>query len=224
MEKRKIIFGTYDTAANGDWTLTSWTLTSAQHESNRVKVPGRSGSRDLSTVLTDGEPVYGDRTLTANFESSEGTRLERESNIQTMQNWLDGWSMDIYLPDDPLHYIKGRVHVERNYNDNAHASVTVTAVCEPWKYSVLETVTTLTATTEEQTAELLNNGRQTVVPLLTVTTETESDMVLLVFGASSWSLGAGTYKLPDIVLTQGSHKLTYSGAGTVALSYREAVL
>lgn len=224
MEKRKIIFGTYDTAANGGWTLTSWALTSAQHKSNLVEVPGLSGSRDLSTVLTDGEPVYGDRTLTATFESSEGTRLERESIIHTMQNWLDGWSMDIYLPDDPLHYIRGRVHVERLYNDNAHASVTVTAVCEPWRYSLTDTVVTLTATTEEQTAELLNTGRRTVVPLLTITTEAEGDTVLLVFGSSSWALGPGTYKLPDIVLTQGGHKLTYSGAGTVAISYREAVI
>lgn len=220
MEKRKIIFGTYDTAAQG-WTLAEWELSSAQHESNVVKVPGRSGGLELATVLTDGEPVYGDRTLTATFESSEGTRLERESVIQIMTNWLDGWTMDIYLPDDPLHYVRGRLHVERLYNDNAHASVTVTAVCEPWRYSILETRVELIATTEEQTAELLNNGRRSTVPLITIDT---TDTVRLVYGAGSWALGAGVYKLPDIVLTQGSHALKYSGTGSVVLTYREAVI
>ena len=220
MEKRKILLGSYDTAAQG-WTLASWVLSPAQHESNLVKVPGLSGSKDLSTVLTDGEPVYGDRTLTATFESSEGTRLERESTIQIMTNWLDGWTMDIVLPDDPLHYVKGRLHVERLYNDNAHASVTVTAVCEPWRYAILESRVELTATEEEQTAELLNNGRRSVVPLITITT---TDTVRLAFGEASWALGPGTYKLPDIVLRQGSHALTYSGTGSVVLTYREAVL
>lgn len=220
MEKRKILFGSYDTAAQG-WTLASWVLSSAQHESNLVKVPGLSGSKDLSTVLTDGEPVYGDRTLTATFESSEGTRLERESTIQIMTNWLDGWTMDIVPPDDPLHYVKGRLHVERLYNDNAHASVTVTAVCEPWRYAILESRVELTATEEEQTAELLNNGRRSVVPLITITT---TDTVRLAFGEASWALGPGSYKLPDIVLRQGSHALTYSGTGSVVLTYREAVL
>lgn len=223
MVKRKIIFGTYDTAAHG-WTLASWQLSAAQHESNLVKVPGLSGSRDLSTVLTDGEPVYGDRALTATFETSEGTRLEREDVIRTMTNWLDGWTMDVLLPDDTLHYVKGRLHVERLYNDNAHASVEVSAICEPWRYNLLETVVTLTATAEEQTADLINNGRRSVVPLLRITTEQTTDTVRLVYGTASWALGAGTYRLPDIVLTQGAHPLTYSGAGTVELTYREAVL
>jgi hypothetical protein len=223
MQKRKFIFGTYDTAAHG-WTLASWTLSGAQHESNLVKVPGRSGSRDLSTVLTDGEPVYGDRTLTVTLETSEGTRLEREAVIQTMTNWLDGWNVDILMPDDQLHYVKGRLHVERLYNDNAHASVEVSAVCEPWRYNLLETVATLTATPEEQTADLINNGRLTVVPLLRITTAQDTDQVRLVFGSASWALGAGTYKLPDIVLKQGAHPLTYSGAGTVQIEYREAIL
>lgn len=223
MVKRKVIFGTYDTAAHG-WTLSKLALTSAQHESNLVKVPGRSGSRDLSTVLTDGEPVYGDRTLAVTLETSEGTRLEREALIRTMTNWLDGWNVDILLPDDVLHYIRGRLHVEQLYSDNAHAAVEVSAVCEPWRYNLLETVVTLSATEEEQTVDIINNGRQSVVPLLRITTEQTTDTVRLVFGAASWALSAGTYKLPDIVLTQGAHPLTYAGAGTLELTYREAVL
>jgi len=127
MEKRKIIFGTYDTAVDGLWTLAAWSLSSAQHVTNYVAVPGRDGSLDLSTAITDGEPRYNDRTLTATFESSEGDRLEREGRINVMTNWLDGWRMNIELPDDPDHYITGRLHIQKDYNDPAHAAVTVTA-------------------------------------------------------------------------------------------------
>ena len=223
MEKRAIQLGSYNTAASGGWTLNQWALSPPVHNTNRVTIPGRDGTLELATALTDGAPTYGSRTLTARLESSEGTRLEREATINAMTNWLDGWTVDIQLPDDSLHYITGRVSVAREYNDPAHAAVVVTAICDPWRYNTQETVVQLTATEEPQTAQIINNGRRTVVPLLTITAE-EGATVLLVFGSSSWALGAGVYKLPDIVLTQGSHALTYSGAGSVTLTYREAVL
>ena len=219
MEKRKIVFGSYNTAAQG-WTLTSWSLGDPQYKSNMVDVPGGDGEIDLSTVLTDGEPRYAGRPLTATFESSNGTRLEREAAINTMRNWLDGWSVNIELPDDPAHYITGRLHVAKLYSDMAHASVQVTATCQPWRYAIDETRVVLTAGEEEQTATLINQGRRSVVPLI----EIQGGPVTLKFGTASWALGAGTYALPDITLKQGEAQLVYSGTGTVTLTYREAVL
>ena len=220
---RRMVFVSYDTDINGLWTLTEWSLSPAPVITNVVDVPGRvKGPLDLSTVLTDGEPRFGPRTLVAVFESSEGNRLERKARIDTMINWLTGWRMNIVLPDDPERYLVGRLSVEELYNDLAHASVQVTAECEPWFYAKAETVVSLTAETTEKTATLINLGRMTVVPLLEITGEDAS--VLIKFGAASWALGPGTYQLPDLVLSQGEHLLTYSGTGSVKLTYREAVL
>ena len=215
MEKRKIIFGSYDTAAMG-WTLASWTLSAPEMQTNLVEVPGRrKGPLDLSTALTDGEPVYGSRELVANLECSEGTRLNREATIDTMANWLDGGTMNITLPDDAGHYLTGRVHV-------AHAAVTVSAVCEPWRYAAAEKTITLTATMDAQTATLTNAGRLSLVPLLVVAGDAAE--VNLVRGTASWALAAGTYALPDLLLTQGDHQITYSGTGTLTFTWREGVL
>ena len=223
MEKRKIIFGTYDTAETGLWTLASWTLSPAVYQQNLQPIPGRRrGPLDLSTALTDGEPIYDSRTLTATLESSEGTRLERKARIDTMTNWLDGWSQKIKLPDDPTRFITGRVSVAENYNNDSHASVTVTAICEPWRYSEAETLVELTAAATVQTVELANAGRLTVLPLLVI--EGTGANILLEFGTASWALGPGSYQLPDLILPQGSSVLTYSGTGTARLTYREAVL
>lgn len=221
MEKRKIIFGTYDTAAQL-LTLTGWELSAPVYQSNLVEVPGRDGPLDLSTALTDGEPRYEGRTLTAHFETSEGTRLERKARFDTMVNWLDGWRMDIQLPDDDTHYITGRVSVAVEYNDPAHGAVTVTAVCDPWRYFKEETVVELTAGTEAQTATIVNTGRKSQAPTLTISGDGAS--VTLVYGAYTWALGAGVYVLPDLILRQGDNALTYSGTGSVELRYREAVL
>lgn len=222
MEKRKIIFGTYDTAVDGLWTLAAWSLSSAQHVTNYVAVPGRDGSLDLSTAITDGEPRYNDRTLIATLESSEGTRQEREGRINVMTNWLDGWRMNVELPDDPDHYITGRLHVQKDYNDPAHAAVTVTAVCEPWRYNKQETLLLLQAGETTETAILPNYGRRTAVPVLTI--EGEAANVLLAIDGASWALGAGTYQLPDLIVPQGGRLITYSGTGTLSFAYREASL
>jgi len=224
MQKRKIIIGTYDTALDGLWTLSGWSLGRAEIYENYADVPGHSGLLDLSTVLTDGEPYYGSRPFEAVLESSEGTRLERKHRIDQMINQLDGWRLNLVLPDDPMHYITGRVRVEEIYNDLAHASVRVSATCDPWRYNNAETVVGLIATETEQTASLINNGRLSVVPTVTVT----DGEVHLTFSANgserTWALSPGDYLLADIYLKTGSAPLRYRGAGQVILKYREAVL
>lgn len=223
MEKRKLILGSYDTVDDGLWTLTGLEFSAPALMTYFVDVPGRkAGPLDLSAALTDGDPTYGSRTLKATLESSEGTYLDREERISAMINWLDGWRLEIVLPDDPDRYIVGRVSVAKDFNDPAHAGVTVTAICEPWRYSFLERQYTLYALGTSQTVTILNAGRLTVVPLLTVTGADAS--VRLVYGSSSWTLGPGTYKLPDLTLKQGDSQLLYSGTGTVQISFREGVL
>lgn len=223
MEKRKIIFGTYDTAAVG-WTLTAgWAFSEPELKENYVAVPGHNGDLDLSTVLTDGEPCYGNRSLTATFECSEGNRMEREDIIREMVNELDGFRMNIVLPDDPQRYITGRVRVARLYNDPAHASVQVTAVCDPWRYNAAETVIGLQGTNKWQNVTLYNMGRRSVVPTITVT---EGTMTFRL-GTSSLSVNAGTHVWPTLYLKKGTTLLRYisnTGSGVASISYREAVL
>lgn len=219
MEKRAIILGTYNTALTGSWTLSGLELSSPGIQTYLVEVPGRDGPLDLSAALT-GEPRYTSRNLKAVLEDSNDDRLTRKNRIREMVAELDGMAMKIWLPDDPDHYLWGRVRVARNYNDLAHASVTVTAICDPWLYSNDETVVTLTATSTAQNAKIVNSGRMTVVPEFVVT----GGPVNLTSGGSSWTLSAGTYQLPDFVLRPGELTLTYSGSGTIKITYREAVL
>lgn len=224
MEKRTLILGEYNTAAHGLWTLSSWTLEEPELLTNLQPVPGRiKGPLDLSTALTDGLPSYGPRSLSAVLESSEGDRLAREGRISHMINQLHGQRVDIVLPDHPGRYAVGRLSVSRLYNDLAHGSVQVSAVCEPWLYAAAETVVTLKAATAEQTAQLYNLGAMPVVPVLDITAAT-GESVVLSFGSSSLSLSAGSYEWPELFLTPGVHSLVYSGAGTVRITWREGVL
>lgn len=224
MKKRTIQLGDYDTAAHGLWTLAAWAFPEPAMETNLVNVPDRvKGPLDLSTVLTDGEPCYGARELTVTLESSEGDRMAREARISEMVNKLHGRRLPIVLPDRPLHYAVGRLAVKTLYNDMAHASVQVTGTCEPWLYAQDETMVQLQATTTAQTVRLRNAGAMPVVPVLEIEAQ-EGSSVLLAYGASSVALSAGTYEWPELLLTPGDHVITCSGAGTLTIKYREAVL
>lgn len=206
----------------GLWTLSALKLTDPDYQSYFLEVKGRDGPLDFSTVLTDGEPKYGSRTLTATLESSEGNRLERRERISRMINDLDGRRMDIQHPDFPEHYLTGRVQVKEVYNDLAHCAVEVTATCDPWLYAIAERAYVLTATADNQTAVLANHGRRTLVPKVTVTGDGAS--FLIESGAYSVALGPGTYDLPDLLLKTGNTPIMYSGGGVARITYREAVL
>lgn len=218
MEKRKIIFGTYDTALHG-WTLTGWELEAPEQKTQYVEKPNGDGSWDLSTALSDGVMRYKDRELTATFECSEGTRRDREATIREMINALDGMKLEIRLPDDDTHYLVGRLHVRREYSDLYHAAVSVEAICEPWKYADSETVVNVTLTAAGQHVTLRNAGRRAVAPVIKVT-----GSALLRYSGKEQTLAAGEHIWADLILTPGAHAVECSGSGTVTLTYREAVL
>jgi hypothetical protein len=222
-KKRSIILGDYDTAVHGLWTLTGWEFPEPELAENLVEVPGRVlGPLDLSTALTGGEPRYKARPLSATLESSEGTREARAARISEMVNLLHGQRLQIILPDHPNHYAVGRLSVRMLYNTPAHASVEVLGTCEPWLHAMDETNVQFTATATERAATLRNSGAMPVVPLVTISGQGAA--VQLRYGANSWTLSAGDYKLPALRLTPGDHVIHYSGTGTASITYREAVL
>ena len=225
MKKRTARLGTYDTASHG-WTLSGCVLSDPEQKTNYVDRPGWDGTWDVSTVLTDGIPRYKDRTLTLMLENSQGDRAAREKTISEMVNQLDGLEWQIVLPDYPDHYLQGRVHIQVNYSDLAHAMVTVTATCQPWLFKAMERIVVLdapiTSSTDASTFYLLNDGRKVVTPALTIT-----GTAYVKFNGYVWNnLSAGSYVLPEIRLTPGLNELMYAGStgGKLTITYREAVL
>lgn len=233
MEKRGFKFGAYDTAEKG-WTLTGWEFTEPELIENYITVPGRlDGPLDASTALTNGDPRYGSRKLTATFECSEGSRTEREDVVTKMRNYLDGRKDDIYFPDILLHHANGRIRVEKLYNDLVHASVRVTAICEPWLYSEGTKVVPLkTEEAEVLTKDITNNGRRLVIPTIEVLSgsvslsgDGDGGYIDAPHTLAYTVLSNGTYQLPGFyILPAETFTLKCSGTFSVRLLYREAIL
>lgn len=219
---RRFIFGTHNTDTEWGLTLTGWKLSAPEYKKAFVSVPGRDGDLDLSTALTDGEPRYNSRELSASFELSSGTRDTRQETLDTITNTLDGRRLNIELPDDSTHYLTGRLQVSVEYNDPAHAALKISAIVDPWRYATTEKSKSGTASSTQKTLTLTNAGRRLVVPTIVISGSGAS--VQLTFGTKTWTKAAGTYSLPDILLQVGDNALKYKGTGSVAVTWREAVL
>lgn len=216
--KRFILFDKYNTAYDWGLLLTAKAVTDPTPKTNYQKLDGASGSLDLSEALT-GEVTYDDRTLTASFSLSEGTRQEREAVLRKVVAALHGRKVRIVEPDDPEHYLVGRVNIMGSTNGPAYATLDVEAVCEPWRYAVNESERRVVVQNNSTDVVICNTGTKTVCPVIIVT-----GTVSITDNGVTTELPEGSYKITDIRLKTGANVISVAGTGTVTFTYREATL
>lgn len=202
-----------------DWrlTLTAKDTTDPEPKTNYVELDGMSGTLDLSEALT-GEVVYSDRTVTASFWTSEGTREDRDAMLRTVTAALHGKKVRIVEPDDHDHFFVGRVKIKNVQRSLVHVAFDIEAVCDPWRYAAHETERQV-AVNGLASVVINNNGVKSLTPTLTVT----GSVAVTCNGVTS-ELTAGSYKITDLRLRQGVNVVDMDGSGSVTFTYREACL
>ena len=215
---RGVYFGENHTVADWGLILTAKTINPPTPKIINVNIDGRDGTLDLSRALT-GEMKYNDREASFSFLVTEGSQSDRSYMINNIINAVHGRRLQIIEPDFPYLYLVGDCTVTEVVNNKAYGSFTVTAICEPYRYHINETVRNITLTSTPTEIALVNSGRRTLTPTITVSGSAD-----LVIGTTSVSLGAGTYKLTALQLKTGVTTLTASGSGDITFTYREAVL
>lgn len=204
-----------------DWrlVLTAKDVTPPEPKTNYVEIDGMSGSLDLSESLA-GEVTYTDRTIVATFWTDEGSRRDRERLLRDIVVALHGKKIKIIEPDDPDHYFYGRVAITSRSNNLAYAEFTIEAVCEPWRYSVVETVRTIEVTNDNAANLVIhNNGVKTVCPDIVVDGSLD-----ITYNGVKTSATTGSFKISTLKLYQGVNVIGVSGNGSLRLTYREADL
>lgn len=221
MITRGIQFGNYHTADDWDLILHTKTLTPPKPKAYYVSVPGRDGDLDLSEALT-GDVHYENRIAVFSFIASDGTYSDREDLLSEIVAKIHGKRLQIIDPDYPGYYLSGRCTVTERTNINAYGTLTVEANCDPYKYALEETTRHVVITPSDGTISVVctNTGRQTVTPKITVT----GYAVTLTFGSTTTTLSEGTFILPALQFPAGTTTMRVSGNGTVAFTYREAIL
>ena len=190
----------------------------AKPKTNFIDIPGADGSKDLSE-LPAGRVVFETREITWTFKLYPGDHWA--TKYMQVSNALNGRACHITLHDDPDWYYVGRLTVDKYAVDSILHTITVVAVCQPYKLWQTELVATESLTTTYKTL-LLTNDRMPVVPTITVSAATTVE-----WKGDTFSLSAGSHKVLDIELAEGANYLkakTVSGTGTIKVSYRKGAL
>lgn len=218
MNRRFFILDKFNTWYDWRCTVTAKNIPHATPKTNYVAIDGAHGTLDLTEALT-GEPVYDDITATASFMCSEGTHKEREALERRITAALHGRKVPIIEPDDPEHFLLGRVTITETVNNLAYMTFSISAVCDPWRYAINETTRTVTVNGSTVDMVVRNDGVKTLCPVLTVT-----GTVAITHNGTTTQLTEGTYKITALRLTPGVNVINVTGTGSLTLTYREAVL
>lgn len=214
--ERFFILDKYNTFLDWDLILTSKDVASPELKTNNVDLDGMDGTLDLSEALT-GTISYTDRTVSATFWTDHGTREERSLLLRNIRQALHGKKVKIVEPDDPEHYLYGRVKIKDEVNNKVFATFTIEAVCEPWRYTLTDLVRNVSIT-EDQSVDVVinNNGVKTLLPTVTV-----SGSVSITYDGVTTSLTDGTYTISSLKLYQGTNIVNVTGTGSVTFTYKE---
>ena len=98
-----------------------------------IEIPGKSGTINASYAASDGDPVYGNRTISFTlFKAVNDTDLSTLRS--TLMTNYHGKVCTIKLPTDTTHYYRGVVHIGdiSGYNSG---KIPVSVTAEPYRYA-----------------------------------------------------------------------------------------
>lgn len=184
-----------------------------------IQVPGADGSLDLTAAL--GTENYDDREITWIFALYPGD--DWAERRQKVNNAINGIACKIILDDEPGWYYTGRLEVTEQATDKLLRTITVKAICRPWRCKLNPTTVTRSDLGSAYRQLSMPNERRPVVPTITVEQATT-----LLWQGNTYTINAGTHRLPDIQLQAGENilkaKVPDSDTGSITVEYQEASL
>ena len=177
-----------------------YTLTPPSIKTYTVEIPGGHGKLDLTESLF-GDVAYGDRKQEYTFYLVDVADFEKaKTDISAM---LHGRYFNYKMTMDPDYTYRGRFSVE-DYSHTAFSSgnlgeINITITGDPFKYKDDQVISVCCVGGDIFTFQ---SGRKHVLPII------ETDGLLkVIYKGKLYILPKGTWKLNEIVFTQGENEL-----------------
>ena len=200
-----------------DWNivLTKADIPFPSVKTSSVDIKGANGILDLSEVLT-GDVCYGDRDIKLTFAMMEDR--DYYSTMTDIANYLHGKKVTLKLTNDDEYFYSGRAVISMCEYSYGKSSLVIKMSADPFKYSVTESNAFINLNNETKSLTLPNK-RMRVSPTLVVT-----GSVTMTFEGKTYTLQAGKQQLLNFVLSEGNNNVSFSGTGSVKITYRQGAL
>lgn len=194
----------------------NWEIGLPEIKEKKIDIEGADGELDYTEYF--GGVKYGNRKL--KFEFIKPTLTDAKEFMRIVSDIVDdlhGQKMQIVLDDDKEFFYLGRARITGFSVKQGIGTVEIEADCDPYKMKI-ET-TTLSSDVSGTMNFELHNMRKSAVPEITATAP-----LTIMHGANTYSVGAGTFRIPELQLKKGENLLTVTGTGNIKFEYREGRL
>ena len=196
--------------------LTDYSVGTPEPLLNLIDVPGRPGKLD-ATLALNGKVNYTTRPVTAEFHVRNNPYPDFHTLLSTLLGLFNGTESKMVFSTDPNWYYKGRFTIDAEKTNPV--SSTIVIKCDdafPYK---LEAYTN-TGTLNGGTGVLICVGKDYNG---TVTVNVSSAMSLT-FGGTTYQLASGNNTIREIHIAKGNNSLSFTGTGTISVSYERGIL
>lgn len=230
-----VTFDNIDVYSKWGFFIVTKTVGTPRPKVYKVDIPGGNGSIDITESIM-GTTAYENREIEIRLRAIGEQNLWTSKHTQMLRD-LHGRKMKIIFDDDAGYYYIGRLDVgEIKYNFDV-AEVTITADCDPFKYLinaygsdwlwdpfdfvngyVYDDTKTITNTTQVQ----IETMKMPVTPSFRA-----SKAMTVTYQGATYTIPADTdITFYELVLTEGTHTLTFkcSGTGTVKITFTNGIL
>ena len=180
-----------------------------------VDIKGANGILDLSEVLT-GDVCYSNRDIKLTFAMMDD--VDYRSTVSQIANYLHGKKVTMKLTNDAEYFYSGRISIKQWDYSPGKGAIVLGMSADPFKYDVVESNVLVNLNNETKTL-VLPNKRMRVAPTLMVT-----GSVTMTFKGNTYTLQAGEQQLLNFVLSEGDNNVSFSGTGSVKITYRQGAL
>lgn len=189
--------------------LKSFDAPEPEPKTYRVSVDGADGDVDMTEWA--GEVRYNTRIVTAAFRDMENEGYQRFVNA------IHGRRCKIFLSSDPDWYFTGRCEDAKSQVRKRVADTLLSFTCQPYKLCRYPTI--ITAAISESASIPLKAARKSAIPQIKLTAQ-----CTLTWKGTDYTKEAGTYTIPQIVLTDTADILTVAGSGTITITWTDGVI
>lgn len=209
---------------------TSLQIGMPETKSKLIELKGADGYIDLSEVF--GRPMYGNRTIEAEFVMKETGAEDWADNISNIGNYLHGRSRKFVFDSDPAYYYEGRFEEEHEKEFRPFSKLILKADCKPYKKELADPVTedwlwdtfSFTDGIIREYGNITVNGsyainiigrEQIQVPIIYSTAA-----MTVTYNKKIYNLAAGKNYIYSIAIQPGDNLLEFKGTGTISIEYR----
>lgn len=185
-----------------------------EQKTNMVDVIGANGSVDLSTVLTDGNPVYNNRKATFSLGVRSGAVTQR-----TLSAELHGRIVGVSKTDEADGYLEGRVALS-DFKPYPSGDFTfkLTIDAQPfWTANAEKSLSFNPATGNGKNIMITNANQKWAAPVVSVS----GGVVDIVSAGTHFQIVDGAQKvIPGIILKSGDNAFTLIGAAAALVTFK----